>query len=116
MPIHTDNPVMGRGASRSAFTLVELLVVMGIIGVLLAVILAATSSAISSSRAANTTRLLGSIASAIDSFEADHRFIPPLLMENPENGGSLTLAIRLAMLLKPLKNIPSLMERPLRSG
>jgi prepilin-type N-terminal cleavage/methylation domain-containing protein len=67
----------GRPFHRRAFTLVELLVVMAIIGVLLAVLLPAVQAARESSRAAQCKNNLHQIALATDLFHGTHRAYPP---------------------------------------
>lgn len=66
-----------------AFTLVELLVVVAIIGLLIGVALVAGQGALASSKKAQTERTLRSVADAIEQFKSDHGFYPPLL--NPED-------------------------------
>ena len=65
------------GARRAAFSLVELLVVIGIIGLLLALLIPAVQSARESSRCATCKNNLRQIAMGLASFESAHRRLPP---------------------------------------
>ena len=61
---------------RPAFTLVELLVVVAIIGILVALLLPAIQSARESSRRANCVNNLKQLGIAVQSFHDVHRFLP----------------------------------------
>src|SRR5881394_1887885 len=63
---------------RTAFTVVELLVVMFIIAVLAFLILAAVSHARKSSQIAKTKADLAAISTAIEQYHSDFRFYPGL--------------------------------------
>jgi prepilin-type N-terminal cleavage/methylation domain-containing protein len=65
------------GRVRGAFTLVELLVVMGIIGILIGLLLPAVTQAIAAGRVAATSHTIMGLGEAIDSFKKDWSFYPP---------------------------------------
>ena len=79
------NPTNAR--PRGAFTLVELLVVVVIMLIVMGIVVVAGSSIVAESRRANTQRLMGSIANALEMFKADHGYYPPLLSHSA--GGNL---------------------------
>ena len=77
---------------RRAFTLVELLVVIALIGVLAALLLSALSSAQQRARATQTTSTMEAFAAACETFFQDHGEYPgvvpdALLMANLDNNG-----------------------------
>ena len=77
---------------RRAFTLVELLVVIALIGVLAALLLSALSSAQQRARATQTTATMEAFAAACETFFQDHGEYPgvvpdALLMANLDNNG-----------------------------
>lgn len=82
----TDASTTRRPHAGRAFTLLELLVVVGVIGILLAIVLATGNAVLRTSQAASTTRLLGAIGQGLEQFKADHGYYPPLLNENYDNG------------------------------
>lgn len=63
----------------AAFTLVELLVVISIIGVLAGVLLVAFGGVIRGSRTAQAERQLRAVVQAIETFKTDLTYLPPLL-------------------------------------
>lgn len=82
---------------RRGFTLIELLVVFIIIVVLVSILVVALGNAIESSRRSKATLQLESIGNAIDSFEQDFQFVPPLVTpslvsadSNPTRTGLVT--------------------------
>lgn len=64
---------------RRGFTLIELLVVFVIILILVGILIVALGGAISSARRSKTVAQLQSIGTAIDAFETDFRYVPPLV-------------------------------------
>jgi len=72
-------PVRVGRKARSGFTLVELLVTIGIILLLLSTIFAALTFVSRRAQRANTEFLMGSIRTAIERFKADHGYYPPSL-------------------------------------
>jgi prepilin-type N-terminal cleavage/methylation domain-containing protein len=62
---------------RNAFTLIELLIVITIIGILLALIIAYLSGAFGVGAATRTAVEIGSLEAAVKKFHADHGFYPP---------------------------------------
>jgi len=68
----------GRGWKvAGGFTLVELLVVMGIIGLLVALLMPAVSQAIVAVRIAATQNIIQGLASGLEAYKADWRMYPP---------------------------------------
>jgi len=68
-------PAVPRRAA--GFTLVELLVVMGIIGLLVSLLLPAVTAAIVSVRAAMSRNAINEVSAAVEAFKADWREYPP---------------------------------------
>lgn len=68
----------GKSAQRSAFSLVELLVVMAIIGILVAIILPAVQSAREASRRTRCLNNLRQIGIAFHSYHEMHKQLPPV--------------------------------------
>ncbi|MFG0293994.1 MAG: type II secretion system protein [Phycisphaerales bacterium JB050] len=64
---------------RRGFTLVEMLVVFVIIVILVSILAVALGGAIKSARRSKATVQLQSIGNAIDAFEEDFRYVPPLV-------------------------------------
>lgn len=70
-------------ASR-AFTIIEMLVVIGIVVVLVSLLLVAVNAAARTGQAANTQALMGSIKQALARFRSDVGYLPPVLGVGPE--------------------------------
>jgi len=70
-----------RAHTRAGFTLIELFVVIGIIGVLIAVLLPAVQAAREQARRRQCANNLGQLALAIESYEACHERLPPGTLE-----------------------------------
>ncbi|HEV7301514.1 MAG TPA: type II secretion system protein [Tepidisphaeraceae bacterium] len=92
-PIPTARPT-GRG-----FSLVELLVVIGIIGVLIAILVPTVSRVRASANAANSQQVLSTLASAIERYHADFRAYPGVFSND-------TIADRGAKFLIPPATLP----------
>jgi len=71
------------GQRRAAFTLVELLVVITIIGMLMALLLPAVNSARESGRRIDCTNRLKNIAEAAHAFQVDNNYFPGYMMNVP---------------------------------
>jgi type II secretory pathway pseudopilin PulG len=86
---HLRHRLPGRGSPRrSAFTIVEMLVVVAIIIVLLTILIVALSQASRAAQRANTTFLMSSVTKGVAAFKGDFGFAPPVLgRRNPD--GSL---------------------------
>lgn len=70
---------------RRGFTLVELLVVIGVVALLAAILGVAFSGALRSGKRAATEQQLGSISIAIEQFRQDFGYYPPLLNDDPDD-------------------------------
>lgn len=79
--------------ARPAFTLVELLAVVVILTILIALFTVIGSSIFSSSRAARDTAQLSAIGQAIDAFETDFNYLPPLVPKVDGGGADITEGI-----------------------
>ena len=76
----------GRGSARSAFTLVELLVVIVVIGLLISILVPAVNAIRLKARETTTQGTLGTLDTAIETFKADGRVgggYPPSRSDNP---------------------------------
>ena len=83
----TVSPTISRAARRSGFTLVELLVVIGIIGVLVAIAVPAVESAREASRSALCRNNLRQVALGVDMFEGGTGTYPPGQFLGPYGDG-----------------------------
>jgi prepilin-type N-terminal cleavage/methylation domain-containing protein len=66
-------------SKRRAFTLVELLVVIALIGILAGILLVAVGSATNTAKRSRTVATLNSVSAAIDSFVLEHGALPGLI-------------------------------------
>ncbi|MSR42264.1 MAG: type II secretion system protein [Phycisphaerales bacterium] len=76
---HTNASANALGNARTAFTLVELLVTIGIIVLLLGVLSAVVGVGTRRAQMASTTFLMNSISQGIETFRGDHGYVPPVL-------------------------------------
>ncbi len=90
---------------RPAFTLVEMLVVIGIIVVLVALLVPAAAIAVSRVRNFNMTAEISQFATAIEAYKKDKGDYPPCLSEIDNSGNSLYL---------PATRYNTIVERHLR--
>ncbi len=67
------------GLPARAFTIVELLVVIGVVVVLLSILIVAVSAATRTGQTANTQALMNSIKQALVRFRSDIGYLPPVL-------------------------------------
>jgi prepilin-type N-terminal cleavage/methylation domain-containing protein len=75
-----DNPRVPVTAARPrAFTVIELLVVMAVVGVLLSLLVVSISAATRSGQSANTRSLMAAIKQGLVRFRADIGYLPPVL-------------------------------------
>lgn len=73
----TERATIRMRARRGGFTVVELLVVVGVIATLVALLIVALAAASSRAQAAKTTALMTSISQALATFERDFNYLPP---------------------------------------
>ena len=74
----------------NAFTLVELLVVIGVIAMLVGLLIVGINAAQKRAQKMNTQFLLSSISQALSRFKSDHGYYPPVLGDPSElTGGQL---------------------------
>lgn len=69
-------------SSRRAFSLIELLVVIGIIGVLIAILVPTVSRVRTSANAANSQQVVSTLASAIERYYGDYRAYPGVFRDD----------------------------------
>ena len=74
---------------RRAFTIIELLTVVGIIVVLVGLLIVAVSSASKAAQAASTRSMMGAVSRALTQFKTDMGYLPPVL-GFPTTGASQT--------------------------
>ena len=72
---------------RRAFTIIELLTVVGIIVVLVGLLIVAVSSASKAAQAASTRSMMGAVSRALTQFKTDMGYLPPVL-GSPTTGAS----------------------------
>ncbi len=68
------------GVRGAAFTIVELMVVVAVVGVLVGILLVAFGGVRRSAQQALATRLLATIGQAVEAFEREVGYLPPLLV------------------------------------
>ena len=74
---------------RRAFTIIELLTVVGIIVVLVGLLIVAVSSASKAAQAASTRSMMGAVSRALTQFKTDMGYLPPVL-GSPTTGATQT--------------------------
>src|SRR5262245_66462047 len=94
-----------RPSSRRGFTLVEMLVVIGIIVVLAALLVPMAARAVSTTRNFNMTADISQLVQAIESYKKDKGDYPPSFGEIDASGNSLYL---------PATRYTTVVERHLR--
>ena len=83
-------PKLAPVIQRRAFTLVELLVVIGVIAMLVGLLIVGINAAQKRAQKMNTQFLLSSISQALSRFKSDHGYYPPVLGDPSElTGGQL---------------------------
>ncbi|HOJ59922.1 MAG TPA: type II secretion system protein GspG [bacterium] len=97
--------------SRSAFTLIELLIVVAIIGILAAIAVPNFLNAQVRAKVANTQADQRSLATAIESYRLDNNMYPP----TPNTAANQRFA-RLAKLTSPIPYMSSVPLDPFRQG
>lgn len=82
----TSNHNSARTRSNGAFTIVELLIGIVIIGVLAALLIVSVRSAVKTTKNAADTQTLSTVRMAVDKFKQDFGFLPPLIHDNGDTG------------------------------
>ena len=82
-------PKLAPAIQRRAFTLVELLVVIGVIAMLVGLLIVGINAAQKRAQKMNTQFLLSSISQALSRFKSDHGYYPPVLGDPTELTGGL---------------------------
>lgn len=72
--------------ARDGFSLIELLVVIGIIVILIGILIPASTLVLGGARESSNRALLRTLADGTEAFYNDHRYHPPLLAPDIENG------------------------------
>ena len=92
-----------RTDTRGAFTLVELLVVVGIIGVLIALLLPAVQSSREIARKIQCTNNLHQLGVALENYASSHRVYPPGVVDfqGPVSGAPIGYRFSWAALILP---------------
>jgi len=76
---------------RRAFSLIELLMVIAIIGLLVSVLIVALNKVRGTGESASTEQLMRAIDMSLSQFKSDHGFLPPLLDDTIAANGSAEL-------------------------
>ena len=94
--------------TRRAFTIIELLTVVGIIVVLVGLLVVAVSSASKVAQGASTRSMMGAVSRALTQFKTDMGYLPPVL-GSPTTGASTVFPGYLRDLVLPpiLPNAPT---------
>jgi prepilin-type N-terminal cleavage/methylation domain-containing protein len=82
--MHTNNTLLFPRSRRvrRGFTLIELLVTIAVIVILLGILIVAFGAVRTTARGTITNRLIANVTQAIDRFEEDTGYLPPLLVPN----------------------------------
>lgn len=78
----------GAGGDRRAFTMLEVLIVIGIITLLISLLIVGMSAARRAARAAGDRQAVSALSQATVQFKTDHSFPPPLVFDGDPLGGS----------------------------
>ncbi|MEZ6242932.1 MAG: type II secretion system protein [Phycisphaerales bacterium] len=78
----------GAGKARGAFTMLEILVVIGIITVLVSLLIVGMAAARRAARAAGDRQAVSALSQETEKFKDDHSFFPPLVYDGDPLGGS----------------------------
>ncbi|MCE9618980.1 MAG: type II secretion system GspH family protein [Planctomycetes bacterium] len=76
---HSTRALRAAPSRRGGFTLVELLVVIGVIAMLVGLLIVGINAAQKRAQRVNTQFLMSSISQALSRFKSDHGYYPPLL-------------------------------------
>lgn len=82
--MHPTRSIQAR-SPRRGFTIVELLVVVGIIAVLVGILLVAFGGANRSAKRSNAERFIATIGQAVEAFEREMGYLPPILAYDTTN-------------------------------
>ena len=93
--------------NRRAFTLIELLVVIAIIAVLIALLLPAVQSAREAARRSQCVNNLKQIGLAIHNYVSSNELVPPVCIDDPQNGNTHQNFSQLARLLPYMEQTPT---------
>ena len=72
-------PTRSAPAARRAFTVIEVLIVIGVVILLLSILIVATNKAVQAAQTANTRTLMTSMTQAMERFREDVGYYPPVL-------------------------------------
>jgi type II secretory pathway pseudopilin PulG len=96
-PFHPD---------RRAFTIVEILVVVGVIAVLVSILLVSFRGVRRGAEAASAQRLMATVGQAVETFERDFAYLPPLLVLDAPAGSRVPLGNSAGALMEPSVVVP----------